>query len=125
MDGIGGLFFALVLLFIVVIFGLLLVGMVKGIMEWHSNNQQPVQTLPALVIGKRLHVSGGSGNTSAHTSYYATFELQSGERREFPVSAHLYGLLAERDQGHLSFQGTRFKGYDRVGQGHQSGQRSW
>jgi hypothetical protein len=38
------------------------------------------------------------------------------ERREFQVPAKLYGLLAERDQGQLRFQGDRFKGYSRVGQ---------
>jgi hypothetical protein len=109
----------------VVIFGILIVGMGKGIMEWHSNNQQPIQTLPAVVIGKRLDISGGGTNSRAYTTYYVTFELRSGERREFQVPAKLYGLLAERDQGQLSLQGTRFKGYDRLGQVQPPMQRSW
>jgi hypothetical protein len=84
----------------------------QGAMRWHRNNQQPIQTLPALVVAKRTSVSGGR-NSGAHTSYYATFELQTGERREFRVPASAYGLLAERDQGQLTFQGTRFHGYAR------------
>ena len=116
MNAIGGLFVALVLLGIAVIFGILIVGMFKGMMEWHGNNQQPVQTMPALIVAKRLHVSGGAGTTSTHTSYYITFELQSGERCEFLVPGQLYGQLAERDQGWLSIQGTRFKSYNRLGQ---------
>jgi hypothetical protein len=63
MNGFGGLLFALVLLFIVVIFGLLIAGMINGIREWHSNNQQPIQTLHAVVIGKRLDISGGGTNS--------------------------------------------------------------
>lgn len=84
----------------------------KGVGRWHHNNQQPVQTLPAQVVTKRTRVSG-SGSSGAHTSYYVTFELQSGERREFLVPGDAYGQLVERDHGQLTFQGTRFHGYAR------------
>jgi hypothetical protein len=96
--------------------GLAIVLAVKAIMRGRSLNQQPIETLPALVSAKRAHVWGGSGSFSAHTTYYATFELTSGERCEFVVPANVYGLLSERDQGQLRVQGGRFKGYSRVGQ---------
>jgi hypothetical protein len=96
----------------------------KSVRQWHSNNQQPIQTLPAVIVAKRSHVSGGSGNTSAHTTYYATFELPGGERRELHVPSVVYGQLAEGDQGQVTFQGTRFKGYNRLGSA-QPMQRTW
>jgi hypothetical protein len=102
---------------LLILTGLVIVLAVKAIMRGRSSiNQQPIETLPALVSAKRAHVWGGSGSFSAHTTYYATFELTTGERREFVVPDNVYGLLSERDQGQLSLQGDRFKGYSRVGQ---------
>jgi hypothetical protein len=96
--------------------GLVIVLGVNVIMRWKRANQQPIETLPVLVTAKRAHVWGGAGSFGSNTTYYATFELTTGERREFVVPAHIYGLMAERDQGQLRLQGGRFKGYSRVGQ---------
>jgi hypothetical protein len=89
---------------------------VNVVMRWNRANQQPIETLPALVVAKRAHVWGGSGSFSTSTTYYATFELSNGERCEFVVPNNIYGLLAEGDQGQLRVQGGRFKGYDRLRQ---------
>lgn len=70
--------------------------------EWMHNNHQPSLALPARVVAKRT--AFGVRNRYRNTSNFATFELSSGERRE-------YGLLAEHDQGALSFQGTRYLGF--------------
>ena len=48
----------------------------------------------------------------ASTWYYATFEAESGDRMAFAVSGREYGLLAEGDKGRLTFQGTRFLGFE-------------
>ncbi|MEG2144477.1 MAG: DUF2500 domain-containing protein, partial [Oscillospiraceae bacterium] len=37
----------------------------------------------------------------------------SGDRMEFSVSDQEYGLLAENDMGVLTFQGTRYLGFQR------------
>ena len=65
------------------------------------------------------HANAGDA-TGAHgysptssTSYYATFEVESGDRMELSVSGREYGLLAEGDRGRLSFQGTRYLGFER------------
>lgn len=71
--------------------------------------------MPAEVVTKRSKTSGGSGNTSASTRYYTTFEVQSGDRIELPVSGREYGMLVEGDLGLLTFQGTRYKGFERNG----------
>lgn len=120
-DGFGGFPLVFGLVFALVI-GVFLFVIVKGIGTWAWNNQQPVQTLPAKVVSRRTDTSGtgssmnsssGSGG-SVSTWYYVTFELDGGERKEFGVSGHEYGLLAEGDPGTLTFQGTRYKGFART-----------
>lgn len=77
------------------------------------NRQQPLLTRPARVVGKRLETSGGSGDSSASTWYYLTFEFPDGSREEFGVSGQEYGLLVEGDYGTLRSQGSWFKGFHR------------
>ena len=52
-------------------------------------------------------------HSSSSTYYYVTFEVESGDRLEYQVSGEEYGLLVEGDQGKLTFQGTRYKGFVR------------
>lgn len=52
-------------------------------------------------------------HTSSSTTYYVTFQVDSGDRMEFSVSGQEYGLLAEGDRGKLTFQGTRYLGFER------------
>lgn len=116
--------FIFVAIFVVVIGGIIFsVG--RGVVEWSSNNAQPVLTVKSKVVAKRADVSVSSschdtGNninhhhsTSSSTSYFATFEFTSGDRKEFEVSKSQYGLLAEGDEGELTFQGTRYNGFQR------------
>ena len=87
---------------------------VKGAAEWSSNNAAPQERFPARVVTKRTHVSGGSGNSSASTSYYITFErLSDNARQEFKVKASEYSALADDDFGELAHQGTRYQGFAR------------
>ena len=105
------------LIFVLVIGGIIF-AIIKGVTTWSWNNQQPVQILPAHVVSKRTDTSGmgatmnGSGG-SISTWYYVTFEMNGGQRQEFGLSGHEYGLLAEGDPGTLTFQGTRYKGFAR------------
>ena len=49
------------------------------------------------------------------TSYYVTFQVESGDRMEFEASDMEYGMLAEGDRGMLTFQGTRYLNFRREG----------
>ena len=51
--------------------------------------------------------------TRSSTVYYATFQVESGDRMELRMSGREYGLLAEGDRGKLTFQGTRYRGFER------------
>jgi hypothetical protein len=106
-------FFGFFFLIATIIFGLFFIAIIKGIMEWSSNNKKPVLTVDAIVVSKRQNVSGGAGDTSASTNYFCTFEVKSGDRVEFPLSGNEYGLLTEGDKGELTFQGTRYKSFSR------------
>ena len=98
----------------VIVFGMILVVIAKGIGEWMHNNSQPVLTAHARIIAKRSELRGrvNSGH-QLRTVYFATFELQSGERVEFFVSGRESGLLAEGDEGKLTYQGTRYHRFER------------
>lgn len=112
METFGTGVFIVVVVGIVVFVGIVGVVVIGGLRQRRKNNQAPVEHLPAKLVAKRMKVQGGSG---AHTTYYATFELPGGVRREFPMQGQQYGLLAEGDQGMVSFQGTRFLGFERQG----------
>lgn len=83
---------------------------------WNKNNHSPRLTVPATVVAKRTEVSRHhTDNTMAHTftTYYVTFQVESGDRMELEVDGSDYGMLVEGDIGKLSFQGTRYLGFER------------
>lgn len=108
--------FALMGVFIFVVFVIVAVSVLvkigRGLSDWSYNNSQPVLSRKATVVSKRLEVTGHGNHGS--TTYYATFELEDGDRRELKLSGSEYGLLADGDTGSLSFQGSRFVGFDRA-----------
>ena len=104
-----------------IIFGVILVmfvvTLVRGIGQWNRNNQSPRLTVEATVTAKRTQVSHHhDANDPSHTStrYFVTFQVESGDRMELPVSGPEYGMLAEGDRGRLTFQGTRYLGFERL-----------
>ena len=125
----GDLMFQIVPVFIGIIFVIVIVGILfsvfKGVGQWRKNEQSPKLSVPAKVKSKRAHVSKSTDmhhhqqenhhfhSSSSHTSYFVTFEFESGDRSEFYVSGNEYGLISEDDIGILTFQGTRFLGYER------------
>ncbi|APW62487.1 DUF2500 domain-containing protein [Paludisphaera borealis] len=107
------LFFAVVF---VIVFGTMAYSIVAGILEWSRNNSLPIQEFPARVVTKRAETRGRSYQHShgrVSTFYFATFELKGGDRFEFSLSGPEYGLLAEGDEGTLTYQGTRYHGFQR------------
>lgn len=100
-----------------IIFLMFLFVFIKGIGQWNKNNKSPRLTVAAKVVAKRTDVTMHH-NPDMHTHYhstwfYVTFEVESGDRMELSVGGHEYGLLVEGDCGRLSFQGTRFLGFER------------
>ena len=105
--------FTLVFLFVLIVFVLTLV---RGLRQWDRNNRSPRLTVAAVVVSKRTQVShrqDANGLSHTATRYFATFEVESGDRMELAVSGPEYGMLAEGDRGRLTFQGTRYLGFER------------
>jgi hypothetical protein len=122
----AGVMFAIIPVFVTIgfftVFGLVIYRLVQGARQYKRNNDSPVLTVEAKVVTKRSDVShyhhqNMTNNTMdtaySTTYYYVTFEVESGDRMEFHVENHEYGLLAEGDRGKLTFQGTRYLGFSR------------
>ena len=98
---------------VLLIFGMILFTFISGIRTWNKNNNSPRLTVEARVAAKRQNTthhnepvggdtSGTHGyHTTTSTSYYVTFEVESGDRMEFSVYGEDYGMLAEGDEGKL------------------------
>ena len=124
-DGFDVLFniaFALIFCSVFIILGY---SIITSITTWNKNNHSPRLNVSARVVAKRTEVShhqhpnngdmsGSHGySTTSSTSYYVTFEVDSGDRLEFSMSGSEYGMLIEGDAGTLNFQGTRYFGFER------------
>ena len=98
----------------IVVFGIIIFSIIQGISTWHKNNNSPRLTVPAVIVAKRTDVSyhrhanagdmsGAHGfHTTSSTTYYVTFQVESGDRMELHVSGSEYGMLAEGDTGRLT-----------------------
>lgn len=112
------------IVFILVI-GVFVVTIVRGVGQWNKNNHSPRLSVEATVVAKRVDVThhrhanagdatGAHGyHTTSSTRYFATFQVASGDRMELEVNGGEYGMLVEGDFGILSFQGTRYLGFER------------
>ncbi len=108
-----------------VIFGVILAVIIGSrLYIWNKNNHSPRENGKAKVVTKRMKVSGMGGHrmrtsvmmdttSSTSTRYFVTFELENGKRLEFSVNDGEYGMLAEGDTGELTWQGTRYLGFER------------
>lgn len=101
------------IIFIIALGGILVI-VFGGISQWKKNENSPRLTVSAIVKSIRTNVSRHNHNNndmhhySTSTTYYITFEFESGDRLELRVSGKEFGLLADGDIGTLTFQGTRF-----------------
>lgn len=101
----------------VLVAGIIIFNVIKGITIWNKNNHSPVLDVQATVVTKRedVHHTQNGNHMASHacTYYYATFQVESGDRMEFEVPGDVYGMLVEGDIGKLTFQGTRYLRFDR------------
>jgi hypothetical protein len=92
-----------------------------GVIERFSENIQknsrkvePVETLVARIVAKRLEIQGGANGTPLSTFHYVVFEnAVDGSRLEFGVRVEDYESLMESEIGYLRYQGTEWLGFVR------------
>jgi len=108
----GGGFEIIFFLVFAIVIGTFIFSFISEISQWNKNNQSPKLTVEARVATKREDVNG-TMDAMHSTWYYVTFEVESGDRIELEVNGTEYGMLVDGDYGKLSFQGTRYLGFER------------
>lgn len=108
------------LVFVLVI-GLFIYAVVQAIARKQKNDASPRLTVLARVVSRRQEVihharnmNDGVYHTSSTTRYFVTFQVESGDRMELELDGSDFGMIAEGDEGRLSFQGTRFLDFQRT-----------
>ena len=91
------------------VFGMIVSTLVKNAKNERKNDASPRLSSEATVVTKRTQVRGDH----AHTTYFATFQFESGDRLELQIPHDRFGYLVEGDSGKLYFQGTRFLDFQR------------
>ena len=114
----GGFQILFTIAFLMVI-GIFAVILIRSITQWNKNNHSPRLTVPAVVVSRRTNVSHSHSGTNVHhhhtsTTYYVTFQVESGDRMELHMTGQEFGMLVEGDRGRLTFQGTRYLGFERT-----------
>lgn len=92
-----------------IIFGSIVSSLVKNRKQERKNDASPRLSSEATVVTKRTHVWGDH----SRTTYFATFQFESGDRLELEIPRDRFGYLVEGDRGKLHFQGTRFLDFER------------
>ena len=95
-----------------------------ALVRWNKNNRSPVLSVNAHVAGKRSEVthqrhpiagdvSGGHGyHTFTSKRYFITFRTDGGSSVELEVDDAAYETLTEGTVGRLTYQGTRYLGFE-------------
>ena len=115
-DFIFNIFSMLVLFMIFVTIGL-------GISQWVKNNNSPRETVKAKVVDKKSEVTyiqqeqNGMMTSAPQWSYYIVFEFENSDDKKvvkkMVVSGKEYKRICEGDCGDLTFQGTRYIGFEK------------
>lgn len=108
-DGFFSIIPVIVSLGFIFVFGFIIFSVFTNIKQGIKNNNSPLLSVPAQVVTKRTTVKG----EHSYTTYFVTFEVQSGDRMEFKVKGEQFGQLVEKDLGVLAFQGSRFISFER------------
>ena len=109
---------------IIAAIAVIILAFFKSMKEINDNKKAPLLSVPAKVSGKRTDIikrnqpnagdlSGAHGYTVVmNTTYYVSFEIEDGERKEFIVDHSIYNTLLEETKGTLSFKGTKFISFE-------------
>lgn len=85
---------------------------INNIVNWHKNNRAPLKEVHAIVYDKNRNMTLNGLSASLDT-FYATFRLDNGEIKEFPIDSVAFYGLEKGQAGNLTYQGNRFLRYAR------------
>jgi hypothetical protein len=122
-PGMEGAFFGGVppffMLFFIIVISVIVITIIRSVIRYSKNAAAPQLQTRGRVVAKRMHVSNHTSMNNDHpqhhssTQYYVTFETDNGERMELVLKGREYGLLAEGDEGILTYQGEWFIDFKR------------
>ena len=110
LDALFPIFFFIVFALVI---GTFVAVLAKSAARGIKNNASPRLTTQARVVNRREDYRRHSRDMGGWTNYFVTFEVPSGDRMELEMEGEQYGLIAEGDEGQLTFQGTRFISFER------------
>ena len=110
--------YVLIVIVIFLVIGVFIFNFARRIGEWFANNNAPKLTVKASIIDKRSvthhHHHSSQVSLQYHThSYCFAFELSSGECVELCVPESDYSSFTVGDSGLVTFQGSRYFGFER------------
>ena len=100
----------------IIVFGVIFFTMIK---QWNKNRYSPKLVVNAKVVEKRIKISkflnqgGEIPRDEEFESCYVIFQLDNGEQIELWVKRSIYLKLSKGDRGKLSFQGTKYLGFEK------------
>jgi len=103
------IFSVLFRLFCILGAGVMVARIIGHWLQW-NHPQSPQLTVYATVASKRTSIIYLSETDHHHVSkrYFVSFETANGDQMEFRVAGPEYRMMAEGDEGMLSFQGTQY-----------------
>lgn len=104
-----GILFTLIPIMVFAVFVFVIGSMIVRGVKYAGDKTLPIIPAHAKIVSKRTQVWG----EHSYTHYYATFELDNGQRVELKIPDREIGYLAEGDKGTLSFQGEIFVAFER------------
>ena len=101
-------------IFLILFFILFFAVLAKNIGQFFKNEASPRLTVPAVIVDKqrKTHHHHSNGHHHHTHSYHITFQVESGDRMALRVLRAEYDRLSVGERGRVSFQGTRYLGFE-------------
>lgn len=99
MEFIFAIFPVLFAVMFIFAFGTVIISWIQAMKQWNKNNNSPRLTVDANIVGKRTAFRRGIRNSGVHTgstSYYAAFQVESGEQIRVKHSSQYVWLVGRR-----------------------------
>jgi Protein of unknown function (DUF2500) len=101
------------------ILGTVAYQLIRKARQSSRNDALPVLTAPATVSGMRTNTIAQPADINPKykvepsTKFFARFRLHDSQSLEFELSNEQFAPLAEGQQGTLTYQGTRYVGFEK------------
>ena len=111
-----------IILFIIPFVAIVGISIIFIVVHWIKNKRPPRIVVHSAISNKRIQMdnvyrlrnAAPGMRTHKLITYYVTFDLETGEQIELRVSKLKYSELRKGCKGKLTFQGTRYIGFEKI-----------